>query len=128
MSIPLHILLFFSLFYYILIWIIFLIYVIINIHRNKTEKNGLILETPDKNERSIRRQNFLSSGPRIFNTLPMELRSLQDSMDVFKKKLDQFVSIIPDKPRIGGDTKNNSNSLDGAIKEWNYTIVFWTTY
>ena len=80
-----------------------------------------MLEQP-KPGNKIRNQNFLSDGPRIFNILPKDLRSLQDSMEVFKKKFDQFLSVIPDRPRIGEGSKCHSNTLDKAIREWNYSL------
>ena len=95
----------------------------IKIRRSENRRNGTFLEQYDFGKK-IRNQSFLSVGPRIFNVLPQELRALNDSMSVFKEKFDQFLSIIPDRPRINEGSKMNSNSLDKAIKEWNQKLVF----
>ena len=71
-----------------------------NIRRGEDERNGIILEQIKPGKR-VRNQSFLSAGPRIFNVLPKELRSLQDSMSIFKSKFDEFFNIIPDRPRFG---------------------------
>ena len=95
----------------------------IKVRRSVNHRNGIILEQIEP-EKRVRNQSFLSAGPRIFNVLPKELRALNDSMSVFKEKFDQFLSIIPDRPRIDEGSKKNSNSLDKAIKEWNHKFVY----
>ena len=39
---------------------------------------------------------------RIFNALPIEIRSIPDNLDSFKKELDQYLSKIPDQPAVPG--------------------------
>ena len=95
----------------------------IKIRRSENHRNGTFLEQYDFGKK-IRNQSFLSVGPRIYNVLPQELRALNDSMSAFKEKFDQFLSIIPDRPRIDEGSKMYSNSLDKAIKEWNQKFVY----
>ena len=97
----------------------------INIRRKERERNGIMIESNKKLHSN--QHDFLTVGPKIFNKLPTELRSLYDSMEVFKIKLDQFLEVIPDRPRIGYQTKMHSNSLHNAINEWNYSVKWRTT-
>ena len=99
----------------------------IKIRRSDKHRNGIFLEQYDLGKK-VRNQSFLSVGPRIFNVLSRELRALNDSMSVFKEKLDQFLSIMPDRPRIDEGSRKYSNSLDKAIKEWNNNFVYSHIY
>ena len=38
----------------------------------------------------------------IFNSLPKELRECEGSLETFKRKLDKFLEVIPDKPPLPG--------------------------
>ena len=83
----------------------------IRIRRQECDRNGLFLEIPDKNEHRLRKSSFLSMGPKIFNALPRDLRNLDDSTDVFKSKFDDFLSLIPDYPRVDEGSLLHSNAL-----------------
>ena len=65
--------------------------------------------------RSIREGSLSVNGAQLFNMLPQHLRNLTDAeVSVFKKKLDDFLSTIPDEPQSSGytDTRRaESNSL-----------------
>ena len=54
-------------------------------------------------------------GQRLFNTLPIELRNIHNcTVEVFKKRLDDYLKTIPDEPQIQGYTSQRraeSNSL-----------------
>ena len=54
-------------------------------------------------------------GQQLFNTLPVELRNLTGcTTDIFKRKLDKYLSTVPDEPQIQGYTamrRAESNSL-----------------
>ena len=57
------------------------------------------------------RHNFFShSGPRLFNLIPGQIKSA-DSIQSFKKRLDNLLLKIPDYPPIPGYKRVNSNSL-----------------
>ena len=65
-----------------------------------------------------RYKSFTYFGPRLFNILPSELNSFEapeetvDKIGAFKRKLDKFLSRIPDEPKIQGEARAaNSNSL-----------------
>ena len=64
-----------------------------------------------RNDRKNGRFSFFCVGPRLYNSLPPELRELDDIpdenktlVDTFKDKLDQYLQTIPDNP----GTQSNS--------------------
>ena len=63
----------------------------------------------------IRYSSFGITGPRLFNTLPIKLRNMTGcDLDVFKRKLDEFLRTVPDEPLVSGYTayrRADSNSL-----------------
>ena len=59
-------------------------------------------------------------GARIFNLLPAEIRNIDShSIDIFKKKLDIFLTDIPDQPTTAGLGRSaDSNSLLHQIPQF----------
>ena len=66
-------------------------------------------------ERSKRDESFQISGPKLFNILPKFLRDITKcEIEEFKEKLDEYLTSVPDEPKIGGLMPQNfqqSNSL-----------------
>ena len=59
--------------------------------------------------RSIRHNSFFVRGPRLFNSLPKNLRDITDtSVESFKGSLDKFLKKIPDEPPVYGANWSNS--------------------
>ena len=97
----------------------------ISIRRGSHERQGLQLEVNiTKTDSKLKSDSFLIRGPLTFNSLPEDLRSLDGSMDSYKKKLDEFLELIPDCPRIdcGG-----SNLLNDQIKKWVWKLRYTVT-
>ena len=47
----------------------------------------------------IREQSFNYTGPRLYNSIPLYLRTRTDtSFDTWKCKLDKFLETVPDNP------------------------------
>ena len=76
----------------------------------------------------LRNQSFQVSGPRLFNCLPKNIRNIKKvSVDEFKEKLDNYLSCLPDQPKIGNlvpsicdqMTARPSNSLPDVVKHKN---------
>ena len=65
--------------------------------------------------RNIRNASFAINAPRLFNSLPKHIRDITDcSTDVFKNRLDNYLSTIADEPQIPGYTairRAETNSL-----------------
>ena len=53
--------------------------------------------------KKLRNQSFQSIGPRLFNSLPRELRNLKGvEVDNFKEHLDRYLTEVPDQPKVPG--------------------------
>ena len=74
--------------------------------------------------KQMRTNSFAHRGPRLFNALPIELRTFsidndEDIVDIvsaFKRKLDKFLKNVPDQPTVPGLPRvANSNSLVDQI-------------
>ena len=67
---------------------------------------------------TIRESSFSVTGPRLFNSVPKELREFQGSLSVFKRRLDKYLCTVPDKPVLLGQPQAiNCNSLTSRIAE-----------
>lgn len=54
---------------------------------------------------TIRENSLNVKGPRLFNTIPEEIRNLSGcSVTTFKTHLDKYLDTIPDQPRLPGYT------------------------
>lgn len=64
---------------------------------------------------SLRHASFAVHAPRLFNSLPATLRNMtRCSLDAFKRKLDRFLTTVPDEPQMTGYTamrRADSNSV-----------------
>ena len=96
----------------------------INIRRDNLSRNGVKLDVPITKETSaLRRNSIMIRGPELFNLLPSDLRDLSISQEVFKSRLDEYLTLLPDRPRIGMPLKSfQSNKLDEVIRQWKWTM------
>ena len=61
---------------------------------------------------TLRDQSFQVNGPRLFNCLPKNLRDVKKvTVDKFKEKLDNFLALMPDQPKIGDLIPSTCNQL-----------------
>ena len=64
---------------------------------------------------TLRNESFAVKGPRIFNSLPKDVRCFTGgTVDAFKSRLDAYLKTVPDQPLIPGYTAGRliaSNSL-----------------
>ena len=80
-------------------------------------RNGRLCKIPclKSSERTKREQSFQVAGPRLFNCLSKKLRNVTNcTLEDFKEQLDEFLTCVPDEPKIGGLMPLNfqqSNSL-----------------
>ena len=83
------------------------------------------LKGPEGKARGYMRNSIKYGGVKIFNSLPEDLKIFKGSKESFKKKLDQYLSVIPDQPYVGqeqpgGRTINRKPS--NSIIDWARTI------
>ena len=67
------------------------------------------------------KKSILNCGVRIFNALPIEIRSISDDLNTFKKELDQYLSKVPNQPAVLG-FKPRSHDLYGKPSN---SIIDW---
>ena len=95
----------------------------IHIDHNGDHRNGVSVRINNgKSTSALREASFYIYGPKVFNALPKDLREIDTSMETFKSKLDDFLTLIPDIPRICSGSKLDSNDLDRRIAEWNWRL------
>ena len=83
-----------------------------------SERNGRTCKIPPLKGRAsvqtLRTQSFQISGPRIFNSMPKNIRNMKDcSLEDFKYKLDIFLSKVPDEPKSQSLTPGATNLQTG---------------
>ena len=75
----------------------------------KSERLGRTCPLPEVKKSSsqriqtLRENSFQIHAPKLFNSLPKEIRNLTGcSVDKFKEALDQFLEGVPDEPKVSG--------------------------
>ena len=87
---------------------------------------GLTVRVPAKSGsrelvQTLKDQFFSAHGPRLFNSIPKELRARGMSFDMFKARLDLWLMTVPDKPVLAGYISYNP-----AKSGWNSnSIIDW---
>ena len=67
---------------------------------------------------TLRESSFPILGPRLFNCLPAEIRGFDGKVDIFKRKVDNFLSSIPDKPCLTHyHQRAANNSILGQVAQ-----------
>ena len=73
---------------------------------------------------NIRFGSLIINGPRIFNSLPLNVRNITGcSVDSFKRALDNYLRTIPDKPRIKNLIPFCTHSSNSVIVMKNHNNV-----
>ena len=94
----------------------------IELRDKPNSRDGLKMLVPSKKGMCKQRLNsIITRGPEIWNSLPCELRDTEMSNDCFKHKLDEFLELIDDIPRIDGHYLD-SNKLDDRINQWEWKL------
>lgn len=72
---------------------------------------------------TLREQSFQINGARLFNSIPKKIRNIQFYQDEFKEALDNYLSSVPDQPRMGALVPEATDRLSG--KQSN-SLLAWT--
>ena len=81
-----------------------------------------LLASATERIKSIRFASLAHKGPRIFNSLPPEIRNLTGcSVEVFKAALDRYLRTIPDEPLIPSMVRYKTCDTNSVIS-WAATI------
>ena len=108
----------------------------IRVATEESSRLGLTLKVPAKSGirelvQTLKDQFITTHGPRLYNSLPKEVRPRNTSFEVFKARVDTFLVDVPDQPVLSGYQTNNpgkngwaSNSIvdwvrnTPALQEW----------
>ena len=95
--------------------------------KNESERLGRTCSVPklkgSTKTKNLRDNSFQSLGPKIFNSLPKELRNITKvGVDDFKLELDKYLTHMPDEPKVSGMTPSCLNSTS----EPSNSIVHWS--
>ena len=92
------------------------------------EKRGRLINIPAliKGARvsiiSLREQSLQVHGAKLFNKLPVDLRNMTGvSVDTWKKHLDGFLTVIPDRPLCGDLIPSPCDGLgrvSNSLQDW----------
>lgn len=79
------------------------------ISESENKRLGRLCKIPklvgSTNTKKLRSQSLQSIGPSLFNSLPKKLRNIkQVGVDKFKEHLDEYLSEVPDEPKVPGMT------------------------
>ena len=93
------------------------------VHNN--QRRGRMCKVPNVSPsstckvKSIRHSSFAIKGPRIFNSLPKDLRNFKGgTVEEFKLRLDKYLQTVPDEPLIPGYTVYRTIDTNSLI-DWN---------
>ena len=85
---------------------------------------GRICSVPNRNNnaktlvQSMREQTFQVNGPKLFNSLPVKLRSMTKcSLDQFKMALDNYLSNKPDEPNVSGGCTAEARASNSILDQ-----------
>jgi hypothetical protein len=76
--------------------------------------------------KTLRDHSFQSEGPKLFNSLPKEIRNLETTADTFKLHLDKFLETIPDHPAVPGHipaAQRLSGQPSNSVRDWSRRIL-----
>ena len=103
------------------------------------ERTGIKAVIPERESNTttkiinIRENFFTTFGPKLFNSLPKEIRSFttdgENKVLSFKNNLDQYLQFIPDQPHVQGLQSRrgaSSNSIIDQIVYRKQSNINWT--
>ena len=87
---------------------------------------GLRCKIPDvtgtkERIQTLRENSLVTEGPRLFNSLPKQLRDTTMSLESFKSRLDTLLALIPDQPMtetLTPDPTNRTGRRSNSIRDW----------
>ena len=71
--------------------------------------------------RNMKEKSIYGHGPRLFNSLPKCIREWTGSFNGFKFMVDNFLSLVPDRPSIKGYNNMNHDlygNMTNSITHW----------
>ena len=72
---------------------------------------------------TLREHSFQVDGPRLFNSLPKNIRDIKTCQDDFKESLDKYLMTVPDQPRMG---RLVPMAVDQGTGRQSNSLLAWT--
>ena len=66
---------------------------------------------------TTKNNSFTSRAAALFNAIPKSVKNTE-SLEVFKKRLDKYLKMIPDYPPVHGYPSSKNSLLDWANCRW----------
>ena len=76
---------------------------------------------PNEKIKNLKRDSLRNFGVRLFNMLPIEVRTYQGSLENFKSLLDSYISQCPDQPATE-DLKPEAKDIYG---KYSNSLIDW---
>ena len=96
---------------------------------NENERLGRKIKIPilKKNGRmavlTLREQSFQVNGAKLFYSIPKKIRNIKFHQDEFKEALDNYLSLVPDQPKMGALVPEATDQLSGRQSN---SLLAWT--
>ena len=75
--------------------------------------------------KTLKERSLLVEGPRLFNSLPKDLRNLDCELDTFKAHLDAYLETLPDQPASANCQPRATDSggrPSNSVRDWGRTL------
>ncbi len=71
--------------------------------------------------KTIEADSFINFGPKLFNCLPRQIRDTTNCItEVFKKKLNGFLQMLPDEPPIPHNPQTRGAASNSVLDQLKY--------
>ena len=102
-----------------------------SITRNRDTLLPITLTATTEAIKTKLRDSLLYNGVRIFNSIPLTIRNIQNDYCEFKKQLDLYLSKIPDQPAtkdLTPEAKDIYGDPSNSILDWPRSIDLTSIY
>ena len=101
----------------------------VELKENYSERTGITFKVP-KHTMKKREDSFFVRGPKLFNSLPKEIREFpvknkekqESAVNAFKYELDKYLSTIPDEPNLSSEYGKRMTGINTLGQKTNSII------
>ena len=97
-----------------------------HIRRGRECKIPCITRHTPRNIQALKHATLPVRGQQLFNTLPRDIRNMTDcKVDIFKRRLDKYLSTIPDEPQVLGYTAQRRADSNSILHMGKFADAHW---
>ena len=97
-----------------------------HIRRGRECKIPCISRHTPRNIQALKHATLPVRGQQLFNTLPRDIRNMTDcKVDIFKRRLDKYLSTIPDEPQVLGYTAQRRADSNSILHMGKFADAHW---